>query len=491
MMKDTIEYPLQKRKSRLIMVLSLMLTTGFLVTSLVSYFVSRTALRKEILENELPLTSDTIYSEIQRDLLQPIFISSLMATDTFLRDWIISGEKDESRILRYLREINNKYDTVTSFFVSEKTKIYYQAQGVLKIVSPKEERDQWYFRVREMFSDYEINVDPDMANQDTMTIFINHRVYDYDGKYIGATGVGLTVSAVKELIENYQKVYDRKIYFVDQSGNIMLHGLGFPEQIRNIAQMEGIASLASRIFSTSETSFHYINKGSSFLLNTRYISEFKWFLIVEQSESKAVRRIINVLFINIVICVVVTTVVLFLTHLTLSTYQQKLEEMATLDKLTGIYNRQAFSILFKEMIKEVHRRFFPFSVIIMDIDHFKRVNDTHGHIAGDAVLSHIASLTRTLLRESDPMCRWGGEEFVILLKECRLNDAFVMAEKIRKAVADNPCHWSDRDISVTVSLGVTQWNLLDDRDENSIVARADKALYMAKGSGRNRTEKLA
>ncbi|WP_080805804.1 sensor domain-containing diguanylate cyclase [Desulfamplus magnetovallimortis] len=480
---------MQKRKIRLIIILTLMLSTGFLLTSLASYFVSRASLREEIMQNELPLTSDNIYSEIQRDLLQPVFISSLMASDTFLRDWVISGENDTKKIVRYLKEIKVRYGTVTSFFVSEKTGIYYQSGGILKTVSSDDERDKWYFRVRDMPSDYEINVDTDMANHDTMTIFINYRVYDYDGNYIGATGVGLTVYAVKQLIEKYQDKFERKIFFVDENGIIVLYGSGFSSDLKNISDIEGIAPLAMEILSTSGNSFHYKKDGHSFLLNTRHIPEFGWHLFVEQSETKALKGIVVTLFFNVIVCVLITSVVLFMIHLTISAYQQKLEEMATLDKLTGIYNRQAFSILFTEMIKEVHRRFIPFSVVMMDIDHFKLINDTHGHIAGDAVLRHLASVTRTVLRDSDLLCRWGGEEFILLLKECRLDDAVNLAEKIRKKVEDTRFSWLGTELVFTVSLGVSQWNLLDDREEDSIVSRADKALYMAKEQGRNRVVK--
>ena len=213
---------MEQRKNKLILIVSLLLITGFLATSLASYFASRSSLRSQITKKELPLTSDTIYSEIQRDLLRPIFISSLMANDTFLRDWVIQGEKDEEQIVRYLRAIHNNYNTFTSFFVSEQTKTYYQAKGILKKVSQNQARDDWYFRVRSMKPDYEINVDPDMANRDSMTIFINYRVFDYDKNFIGATGVGLKVCAVKDLIKKYQKSFDRNIYFIDKKGTITL-----------------------------------------------------------------------------------------------------------------------------------------------------------------------------------------------------------------------------------------------------------------------------
>ena len=208
---------MKQKWNNLILIVSLLLITGFLTTSLASYYVSLASLRSQITKKELPLTSDNIYSEIQKDLLSPIFISSLMANDIFLRDWIINGENDITQIIRYLKEIQDKYNTFTSFFVSEQTKTYYHADGILKKVKAEEERDRWYFRVKSMKSDYEINVDPDMANKDSMTIFINYRVRDYQNNFIGTTGVGLKVNAVKDLIKKYQESYGRNIYFVDKN----------------------------------------------------------------------------------------------------------------------------------------------------------------------------------------------------------------------------------------------------------------------------------
>jgi len=115
---------MKPKNNKLVLIISLLLITGFVATSLASYYASRASLRSQIQLNELPLTSENIYSEIQKDLLPPIFISSLMANDTFLREWVIQGENDIDKITRYLNAIQKKYNTITSFFVSEKTRNY-------------------------------------------------------------------------------------------------------------------------------------------------------------------------------------------------------------------------------------------------------------------------------------------------------------------------------------------------------------------------------
>ncbi|MBF0467939.1 MAG: cache domain-containing protein [Desulfamplus sp.] len=326
---------LNLRNYKLVFVISLLLVTGFLATSLASFFVSRTSLRAEISRNELPLTSDNIYSELQRDLFRPVFVSSLMSTDTFLRDWLIMGESGEEQITKYLNEIKTKYNTFTSFFVSDRTRNYYYYGGILKKISEEEPRDRWYFRVSRMKEDYEINVDLDMANKDAMTIFINYRVFDYNKNYIGATGVGLTVSAVKKLIELYQDKYNRTIYFIDKNGQIKLTGSDFGTEIDNIAGFEYYPLfkenldplLKNNSSSKSESSFTYKKDGQVIHTNIRYIKEFEWYLVVEQSEKETIEHIFRILLVNLGICIIITVVVLILVNLSVSAYQKNIETL--------------------------------------------------------------------------------------------------------------------------------------------------------------------
>jgi hypothetical protein len=325
--KEMRDMPRNQPKLKLIAAVGFFLILGFLVTSISSFMVSRESLRGEILHNELPLTSDNIYSEIQRDLLRPIFISSLMANDTFLRDWVISGEQGEEQITRYLKEIQDKYKMFTSFFVSEKTRNYYHAGKLLKKVSPDSERDEWYFRVRDLKADYEINVDPDLANKDAMTIFINYRVFDYEKKYIGAIGVGLTVSAVKELIEIYQKKYNRVIYFVDSKGEIKIAGSQFDKSISNISKFNYFSELKPSLENKKDKTFTYEKNGQVIHTNARFIEEFGWHLIVEQSEQRVLQQISATLVTNLAICVLITAIILFLVNFSVNRYQESIETL--------------------------------------------------------------------------------------------------------------------------------------------------------------------
>ncbi len=304
----------------------LLLLIGFLTSSISSYYVSRNNVRHTIMDSSLPLTSDNIYSVIQRDLLQPIFISSMMANDAFLRDWVLGGEENLEQMQRFLSEIRREYGTVTSFFVSESTRSYYYWGGILKRVAEETPADAWYFRVRKMEAPFEINVDPDMANRNTMTVFVNYRVHDFEGNYIGATGAGLTVNHVNELIEEYEARFGRAIFFVDQSGKLMVgpHHTAL-SAYDNLREFPGLKAHADALLKEGLESLVYDRDGQTFFLNSRFVPELNWFLIVEQTEHQLLEPLRETLLLNIGLALVITVVVAFICTSAIHHHQRRLE----------------------------------------------------------------------------------------------------------------------------------------------------------------------
>ena len=477
-------------KYRLLLLLTLILAAGFVATSLASYLASRKAIEHGIADQTLPLTGDNIYSEIQKDMLRPVFISSLMAHDTFVRDWILAGENDSRQIVRYLAEVKKKYGAITSFLISDKSSKYYYAEGTLKSVSPKAERDIWYYRVRDMKNaDYETNVDIDMANRDSMTIFINHRVHDYDGRFIGATGIGLTLATMSRIIDRYQARFHRNIYFVDGKGAIVLAGKSMRDSHSgqgNIRSLAGVRDIAGQILNqqTEATHLSYQFEHAQILVNSRHIPELGWYLVVEQNVSDEVKSLQSVFILNLAISFGVTLLVLLLTLLTVNRYQQRIERIASTDALTGLLNRKSLELLFQRAMLLSRRTAQPMSAILFDIDFFKRVNDTHGHLWGDKVILGVADVARATVRESDVITRWGGEEYLVLLNNCSLAQAMQVAEALRAAVASHDFALPEPQVPVTISLGVTEYR--PDDSESAFFSRADAALYQAKEGGRNR-----
>lgn len=166
--------------------------------------------------------------------------------------------------------------------------------------------------------------------------------------------------------------------------------------------------------------------------------------------------------------------------------ERELKRMATFDELTGAYNRAYFMESAQKDFARFRRYGFPLSFISFDLDHFKKINDTYGHAAGDKVLSQVGRLARRDLRDSDILGRLGGEEFAVILVESTLKEAETVAHRIRESFLEDAVEHQDQQIKYTASFGVAE--LEEGEDIEGLMARADDALYQAKNSGRNQVK---
>jgi two-component system cell cycle response regulator len=166
--------------------------------------------------------------------------------------------------------------------------------------------------------------------------------------------------------------------------------------------------------------------------------------------------------------------------------EKKLQNLAIRDGLTGLFNHRTFYSLLDDEIKRSLRHNRPLSLLMLDIDHFKHVNDTYGHRVGDMILHGLSDLLLREARETDRVCRYGGEEIVLILPEIDEQGAMGIAERLRKAIAAYGFETENgKQISITVSIGVAVYPKDTDTKE-TLVAVADDAMYAAKQSGRNR-----
>ncbi|MBF0302625.1 MAG: diguanylate cyclase [Desulfamplus sp.] len=168
----------------------------------------------------------------------------------------------------------------------------------------------------------------------------------------------------------------------------------------------------------------------------------------------------------------------------LKVISMKYQKMATQDYLTGVSNRRYFMERAEEELSRANRYTHPLTFMMMDIDHFKRINDTYGHQAGDQILKNVANICVDTLRVHDLFGRIGGEEFSAMLPETTLNEALIVAERIRKAIEDAEWEIDGKKVCCTLSIGMSQ---LNDNSEtlDNLMKKADEALYLAKSSGRN------
>ena len=168
-----------------------------------------------------------------------------------------------------------------------------------------------------------------------------------------------------------------------------------------------------------------------------------------------------------------------------SRHVRQMEKQAVTDQLTGLYNRRAFADLAGKEVGRARRYRRPLALILFDIDHFKNVNDSHGHLVGDHVLRVLTELVTRTTRSTDIVCRYGGEEFIVLMPEAGRDEALAMAERLREEISRLTVVTDAGTLSLTVSLGVAELETAGDEGLDGLINRADRAMYRAKAAGRN------
>ena len=478
-----------QNRHKLIVLITAILLLGFLSVSLLTYRSSKLSIHEAIVIHELPLTSDNINSKIQEDLVGSIETSSMMASNTFLKDWVARGEKDETVIKQYLTETKRQSHALASYFISEKTRNYYSSDAKTKKVIENTEADSWYFKVRSANKPYALFIERNARYGNQLAIFVNYRMFDQANQYIGVVGVGIAYNKAQKLLESYEKRFKHKVYFVDKNGIIMLAS----DQDRPLgADIDNLLGIKDIHFNPNNLNNINIenNKIHTYQLGeraqnviVRYVPELHWYLIAEKSETDALAGITRSLYNNLLLCLFITALVVALTYMALKRYHFEVESAAAIDKLTNLPNRKAFDIAIRVLLNDSQRHKTTLGLMLLDLDHFKAINDTYGHLAGDYVLAETAETLRLTIRSEDFICRWGGEEFVIVVRDCDEQHLMLLAEKIRAAIEAADYTFKGTSIAVTTSLGVA--TRIGGEYIDHMIYRADKALYRAKHAGRN------
>ena len=312
------------KNTRLAIVVFSVLLVGFFLTSFLSYSATSKLIETSAFTQTLPLISDNIYSVIKQEINDPINVSSIMANDAFLINWVTSGEKNLQQIQDYLELILKKYGFTTSFFVSDITTNYYYSKGILKQISVEDDHDVWFYNFKKLNKPLDLDVDNDEAKKGLLTVFINHRLEDSSGTFLGVVGVGLKLTQISEKFREYERQFEHKIYMVDRNGLIQIHpDDSYVEQI-NIKNLEGISDISQQILTPSETIWisEYSDSQGKKAISVRYIQEFDWFLIVEKDNKGSLANARTSLFQNIGIGSAIAGVVSIIIYLVIKTFNK-------------------------------------------------------------------------------------------------------------------------------------------------------------------------
>lgn len=205
-------------KYRVILLITILLIILSFSISTVNYFVSLDSAQKQLKNQSLPLSLDNIYTEIQKHIIEPYLVSSMMANDTFVHDWLLKDENNQERIIKYLESIKNKYGMLSTFLVSEKTKNYYTQDGFIEAINPNNNTNKWYFNFLQNQENHEINIDFNKHISNSLIMFINYKIFDNSYKYIGATGVALKISYIDDMLKLLDKSMALRCSFLMKMG---------------------------------------------------------------------------------------------------------------------------------------------------------------------------------------------------------------------------------------------------------------------------------
>jgi diguanylate cyclase (GGDEF)-like protein len=467
------------------------LLVSFVSLSLFNYNTAQRSVRDQIATSSLPLLRENIYSDIREDLMPAVNVSSMMAHDSFLIDWMLDGERDVGAVTRYLAKIRSEYGYVSTFLVSSLTSFYYHFDGVLKSISPTDPHDVWFYQFVESGKTFELDVDTDEAAENRLTIFVNNRLEDLDGELLGVTGVGIEMAGFSRYLDETQTKYDRHIYLVDRAGRVMAHSDVRLVENENLYERKGIRDVAGELLNprNTPTTAEYRQRGGDVLVSARFMPEIDWFLVVEQDISQSLQAARRNLVRTLIIGLIASSLVIAVTAYAMDRFNRRIEELATIDSLTGAANRRELDRQLSRLVSRSRRHGAPVSMVIFDIDHFKEINDTLGHHVGDKVLVAVAEVSRATLRPEDLLVRWGGDEFIVLI-EGDIRDARALADRLQAQCRESDAVREPAPMfRVTVSLGVAEYQTGE--SEQSFLQRSDRALYRAKQNGRDRIVEAA
>jgi type III secretory pathway component EscS len=415
---------IQSMKSRykLVIIITSLLIVLSVSTSIVNYFVSLNSAQTQLKSQSLPLSLDNIYTDIQKHIIQPYLVSSMMAHDTFVQDWIKNDEVNKVKIKNYLEVIKNKYKLYNAFLVSDKSKNYYTQNGFIETIDKENPNNQWYFQFKELSKDHEINLDFNTNFSNELIMFINYKIYDKGYHFLGATGGAIKIEYIDDMLNKFKTKHNFTVIFYNKMGDIVL-SQNRDSDIKNITQNSELNKYKQLILSKKSHMIEYEKNGTLHIISTKYIPELDLYLSVEADLKDFTQDVTNVFYFNLFISLIMTLFIAFAVYFIIRNYSNKLEKISNIDSLTSISNRRDFENKFSVLLGLQQRKEQELCVVFLDIDNFKNINDTLGHKVGDEVLKRIATILKRSVRETDLVARWGGEEFVMVMIDSPLEDS--------------------------------------------------------------------
>ena len=423
-------------------------------------------------------TVSPVYELVRDELLRPLYIAETFASSVDFMMSMDSSEFDEEFLLRRLQDIEQDLD-LTFFVASERTRKQYFSDGsTLNLV---EGEVAWYFQAKAQDKD----IVADLGQVGDVHLFFDVKVYSSDREFLGYVGVGKPIRQFIDTFDEYKARFGYDFLFVNDKNEIILTSL--PELVVTDAYIPTLESLEWFDHGDSSQSSHDSEviqlDDEDFLISEYGIEQLGWRLLLLTPLEARQAQTTRAFLISAVTSMVSVSLLAMAIACLMLLYKKRLEKKTEIDLLTGLPNRN----FIERCYAQKRRDGGAICAIIIDLDHFKQINDTHGHDAGDRVLKAAASVFNDVLRDHDIVGRWGGEEFVMLLPAKSMETGKAIAERARRRLENLTIELRESSVSITASFGVA---FSPDRSESlaDLLARADKVLYEAKEMGRNQVK---
>ncbi|WP_051275269.1 sensor domain-containing diguanylate cyclase [Aestuariibacter salexigens] len=415
-----------------------------------------------------------VYSLVNRELLKPLHIAETFAETITFDQLLDSDEVDEAFILEQLSRMEQRLK-LTFFVALEKQRKQLMSNG--RQFDLIEGKVYWYFEALKT----EKKILADLGQVGDVHLFFDVKIYNDDGEFLGFVGVGKRIKSFVESFASYKKQYGYDFLFVNELDQVILSSL--PDLIVTDEYIPDLNSLPW--FTDSNVNLQDLDSiivelnDEDVLISEISIPQLNWRLLLLTPLERRQAKLTHTFAINAGLASSAIIVVITVLFFSFIGYKRYLEKRMEVDALTGLANRNYL----QRRYHQLKHRTSSVCIVMVDLDHFKKINDTYGHNAGDAVLREAAHILTSMLRTDDTVCRWGGEEFVLMIHNLPADKCLSLINRAREHIAAHPVIFEDDTIQFTASFGVSVGT--PDEQFSKHLANADVALYESKKNGRN------
>jgi len=416
-----------------------------------------------------------VFDLVRDELLRPFYIAETFASSVEVSAIATSPGFDEDVLLRRLQKMESDLG-LTFFVASERARKQYLSDG--RTLDLIEGKVAWYYEAIESNKD----VMADLGKVGDVHLYFDVRIDSAEGDFLGYVGVGKRVSRFLESFEEHKAAHGHDFLFVNDDNEIILTSLpdlvvtdAYVPRLDDIAWFDGVGSL-DRSFDSEIVELD----DADFLVTEYAIQQLGWRLLLLMPLEARQAQVTQTFFSNAFAAVFIILVLVGVSFSVMLVYKRNLERRTQLDLLTGLPNRT----FVQQRFEQLHRSGQTVCVIVIDLDHFKDINDTYGHATGDRVLKAAAAVFKSELRDESVISRWGGEEFVMLIPSATIDEGRAVSERARRELEKVSIPTRETSVSVTASFGVAFGSAAEDSLAD-MLARADRAMYDAKQGGRN------